>query len=126
MKKTDWGLEIIKVENGFLIKSSEGHLTVVEDKSDEDQVSVSAIEELLHHIVEFFNLSGSRYDRERIFVTSQVGDKYEPKPNEKIVKDFIYKLQPKIKPKDIAKALGARSVTDPKEIAKFRKKYPRP
>lgn len=37
----------------------------------------------------------------------------------------IGKTQPKISQKEFAKALGAEPVTDPKEIAKLRRKYPR-
>ncbi len=32
MKKSDQGIEITKVENGFLIKDNEGNRTVVEEK----------------------------------------------------------------------------------------------
>lgn len=93
MKKSDWGIEITRVENGFLIKDNEGSRTVVEAKADDD---LEAAEQLLQHVLEFFNLEGkSRYDRERLAMIRQVGDKYAPTPEEKIVNEYYRKVVPK-------------------------------
>ncbi len=80
MKKSDWGIEIIKVENGFAIKDNEGKIMVVEEKDDE----LSATEQLLWKIVEFFNLMGDKYDKERISITKKTGERYTPKKGEKL------------------------------------------
>lgn len=93
MKKSDWGIEITRVENGFLIKDNGESRTVVEEKAGDE---LEAAEQLLWHVLEFFNLEGkSRYDRERLVVVRQVGDKYAPTPEEKIVKEYYRKVVPK-------------------------------
>jgi len=75
MKKSDWGVEVLKVGNGFVLKDNEGHLTVVEEKDGDELASA---EELLWKIVEFFNLAGDKYDKERIFITRKTGERYTP------------------------------------------------
>lgn len=89
MKKGSWGLEIRKVENGFVIKDSEGSETIAEETRDGE---LSAAEDLLNQVIEFFGLRGSRYDRERIRVVKEVGDKYEPLKDEEIVGEHYQKI----------------------------------
>ena len=36
MKKSEWGVEIVRIDNGFLIKDNEGKITVVEDRDNDD------------------------------------------------------------------------------------------
>ncbi len=91
MKKGDWGIEILKVENGYLLKDNEGKQLVVETEDDE----LATTEKLLWEIVNFFNLSGNKYDRERILITRKTGERYTPQKDEKIVKEIISKLQTK-------------------------------
>lgn len=82
MKKRDWGLEIRKVKDGFIIKDSNGDETVAKESEDDE---ISAAEDLLHQIIEFFGLRGNRYDRERIRVVREVGNKYTPQEGERVV-----------------------------------------
>ncbi len=84
MKKTDFGIEIVHVANGFIIKDNEGNTSVI--KSEEDN-EISAAEELLWKIIDFFDLRRSRYNRERIRIVREVGDKYELQEDEKIIKE---------------------------------------
>ena len=89
MKKSDWGIEIIKTNNGFLIKDNSGEVTVIEENSDNNS---KAAEELLWSVIEFFNLRGSRYEKNRVLVTIEVGDKYQAEKGEKIKREYYYKL----------------------------------
>ena len=81
MKKNDWGLEIRKIQDGFVIKDNEGNETIA-TANDE----LSASDDLLNQIINFFSLRGGRYDRERIRVIREVGDKYTLQKNEKVLK----------------------------------------
>lgn len=89
MKKNDRGLEIIKVENGFSIKDNEGKITVVEEKDGDE---LAAAEALLWAILEFFNLNGTKHDRERIAVIRKIGERYTLKKGEKILREQHSKL----------------------------------
>ena len=89
MKKSDQGMEIIKINNGFSIKDSSGETTVIE-ASDSDELR--AIERLLWTIIEFFGFVGSKHDTERIWVIRRVRDNYKPKKSEKIVRQSYAEL----------------------------------
>lgn len=89
MKKSDWGIEVIRIRNGFTIKDNEGNVIVVEEKEDDE---IAAAEELLWQIIEFFDLRGDRHARERVKVIREVGDKYEPQEGEEIVEESFRKL----------------------------------
>ncbi len=89
MKRSDWGVEIVRIDNGFLIKDNEGKITVVEDKDDDEYL---AGEKLLWEIINFFNLEGSRYDKKRLSVVSMVGDKYTPKEGERLINKSYQQL----------------------------------
>ncbi|MEK7512980.1 MAG: hypothetical protein AAB601_02160, partial [Patescibacteria group bacterium] len=65
MKKSDWGIEITGVKNGFLVKDNNGNTVVIEEEGDDD---LSAAEKILCEIIKFFNLGGSRQDRDHILV----------------------------------------------------------
>ena len=92
MKKSDVGLEIIQVKNGFLIKDNEGELTVVEEEAD-DELSVA--EKMLWGVVNFFNLGGDKYDMERIFVVRKIGENYVPQKGDKIITESYRQLAKK-------------------------------
>lgn len=92
MRKSDLGVEITRVENGFSIKDNEGKITVVEEKDGDE---LSCAENLLWEILNFFDLVGNKYDRERLVITRKAGEKYTPKKGEKIIKDIIYRLETK-------------------------------
>lgn len=90
MRKSDTGLEIRKIVNGFIIKDSEENESVVREKEDDE---LPATEDLLDEIIEFFGLRGSRYDREGIRVVREVGDKYTLQKDEKIVREYFSKMK---------------------------------
>jgi len=83
MKLTDWGVEIIRVRNGYVCKypdengEGESHLET-EVFSDDEIDELKSGEELLYWIINHFGISGSRYDAERLTITREPGDKYEP------------------------------------------------
>lgn len=79
MEKTDWGLEIRKVRDGFVLKDNEGNETVAKENKEDE---LSCAEDILNQVIDFFDLRGSRYDKERISVARVPGDKYEPPENE--------------------------------------------
>ena len=90
MKKSDTGIEIIAVVNGFSVKESDGTITVIqEDLNDEH----SAAEALLYKVIEYFNFNKSRYDREQIAIIRKMGDKYEPHHDEKAVTKFYKQIK---------------------------------
>ena len=89
MKKSDWGIEIVRVENGFLIQDNAGNRIAVEEKEDDE---LSAGEKLLWEVVSFFNLRPSRFKRESIRVIREVGDKYAPQKGERIIKEYFFKV----------------------------------
>ena len=102
MKKSDWGMEIIHKDNGYLIRYADGGEIIEEDviqdsKSDELKSGVHIFlrecdviqdsksdelksgEELLWAVIDHFCLGGSRYDKERLVIKREPGDKYEGK-----------------------------------------------
>jgi len=82
MKKSDWGLEIRCVQDGFIVKDNEGLEYPFQEKEEGNEVDVAL--DLLRFIIEFFNLRGSRYDRRRVLVIEEVGDKYALQEGEKL------------------------------------------
>jgi len=77
----DWKLEIIKVDNGYLIvipeENEEGKIVerkIVVEEDEEDELSVH--EKMLYEIIEHFGFFGSKHDKERIRIVREtcVGD----------------------------------------------------
>jgi len=82
MKKSDWGIEVTKVSNGFSIKDQHGNITVIqEDENDE----LLLAEKLLWQIIEFFGLTRDSYARDSIAIIRVAGRKYEPLEDEALV-----------------------------------------
>jgi len=79
MKRSDWAIEIIHAEGGFVVKDSEGELYPITGK-DEAERGLN----LLWFIIDFFALRLSRYERECLYADIEVGDKYELKEGEKL------------------------------------------
>ena len=83
MRITDWAVEITRVRNGYVCKypdsNGEGE-THFETQvfSDDDADELKSGEDLLWWIIAHFGISGSRYDIERLTITREPGDKYEP------------------------------------------------
>ncbi len=78
MKNSDWGMEIIRVGNGYKLRmAGDAELimeAVVEDAEDDE---LKAGEELLWTVMEHFGFGGSRHDKERITITREPGEKYK-------------------------------------------------
>ena len=77
-----WTISITRTDNGFLLE----HVEQLDDGTEttsqyviEDNVNdeLKSGESLLWQVIEFFNLGGSKYDRERLSVTREGGSKYE-------------------------------------------------
>jgi hypothetical protein len=83
MKTTDWAVEITRVRNGYVCTYPDSNAydeTRFETQifSDDDADELKSGEDLLWWIIAHFALSGSRYDTERLTITREPGDKYEP------------------------------------------------
>lgn len=75
-KFTDFRLSIVRTDNGFILSSRSGveeNEWVIEDKEDDLQSK----EQLLWNVLEFFALCGGQYDKERVVVKREPGDKYK-------------------------------------------------
>ncbi len=71
VKLEDWGIEIIRVSNGYMLhfphpNTGETWATEVIEHDDDDELK--SAEELLWRIAEFFDLLGSKHDKERLRV----------------------------------------------------------
>ena len=68
-KDKDWCLKIARVGNGYILEGNSGQddefiqKTVIEDK-DEDELY--SHERVLWEVMEYFNLGGTKHDKERI------------------------------------------------------------
>ena len=82
MKISDWGLEIIRVGNGYKIKVANqsgdpaelGYTEEVIEDREEDELRSG--EELLWFIMDFFAFGGSKHDKERLRIVREPGEKY--------------------------------------------------
>ncbi len=79
MDSENW-IHIVRVSNGFIITtpfdddgSSDNKVVIAENEDDE----LSAGQELLWNIMDYFGLGGSRHDAQRLTITREKGDKYE-------------------------------------------------
>ena len=67
-----WSLEIISVDNGYILTSSDGREWVIENGPDGNEfVNLSSGEALLWEVMEFFNFGGSKHDNERIRIVRE-------------------------------------------------------
>lgn len=86
MKRTvDWAITIIDAQNGYIVEfdnelddGSVRRERILFESKDEDQDGKDALLNALNEVVDFFGKRGSRYDKERLVVTTEPGDKYEP------------------------------------------------
>jgi len=83
-----FGLTVIKVSNGFVIKTDEKEILAFESKDERDEYFVDAMKDVLYFILEYF-ISGSRYDRKRLRIVEEVGEKYTLQKDEKLVIEKI-------------------------------------
>lgn len=69
----DWFLKIEKVDNGYVLitngdgEGPESRMALQEDGEDPMKVN----EEVLWEVMDHFNMSGSKHDKERLRVTRQ-------------------------------------------------------
>lgn len=68
-------MEIELANNGYIVKTESESVVFEEDDDDELQ----ATENLLWYLIEYCGKSGSRYDKERLRIVREAGDKYEGK-----------------------------------------------
>ena len=93
MEDTDYGIEITRVSNGFILTDSGGNRSVVETREDNE---LDATVRLLRGLADFFQLQGSKHDPARLLITVEVGDDYIPQDNEEILEDPLRRLVPKL------------------------------
>jgi len=79
-----FGVEIRRVENGFIVKAlMENREMVFEDSMEEmmgtEDEPLNAIESVLWFIIEYFGYGGSKYSRERLMIIRKRGERYEGK-----------------------------------------------
>ncbi len=78
----DWWMRIDRHKNGFILSYSaiETGAPYEEDViGDNEADKLEAGETLLWQVLEHFNLGGGRYDKERLVIRREPGDKYEGK-----------------------------------------------
>lgn len=79
MKLAGYGVKITRVHNGFVCQfKNEDDIIQAEVISDEEDDSLKGGELLLWWIIDYFGIDGSRHDAERLTITREPGDKYEP------------------------------------------------
>jgi hypothetical protein len=70
---------ITQAENGYIVDyydfETETMKQIVFEETEGDKLK--STQELLQEIIIYFDKSGSRYDKERLRVTREPGDKYE-------------------------------------------------
>ncbi|CAK0779125.1 hypothetical protein CCP2SC5_880015 [Azospirillaceae bacterium] len=71
-----WSAVISRVDNGYEVREYTGDEKselVCEDSAGDELIS---FESVLWEMLDFFSMGGSRYDKERLVVSRQPGDKY--------------------------------------------------
>ena len=87
LDENDWGMLIRCVRDGYIVSYVEED-TIIESPFRKE---IDGNQDLLWCVIEYFAMNSSRYDRERIAVHVEVGDKYEPRKGEKIRRGrYIY------------------------------------
>jgi hypothetical protein len=89
-------VNIEKVVNGFIMRVFEDETVYEPDTyvfGHDDPVDAGF--DMLWQLIETLGLRGSRHDSQRLRVIVEAGDKYEPKPDEKIKMDKIYQIEEK-------------------------------
>ena len=84
-KEPDWEVTITNAVNGFIVSYNtsleDGDNDVIRTKrkvfENIDEGELEAMENVLWFLIEHFGKSGSRYDKERLKIVREPGDKYE-------------------------------------------------
>jgi len=93
LDRDDWWLIIHSVEDGYVLETNEGDLFAI--GSTKDEMEMTENENLLWEIIDYFDMRPSRYERERLAVIREIGDKYIPQKDEKIVKKYYEAVEKK-------------------------------
>jgi len=98
----DFGMLIKKMDNGYLIIMADDNkfLQFVYEENDFNEKSrVDTMVKLLYDVLGYFYLE-SKYDRDRIRIITEVGEKYSLKENEKLVSKMYVKVEKNEKEKE--------------------------
>ena len=95
LNEDDWWLIIHSSADGYVLETNDGDLIPLGSKKDDE---IIADEDLLWTIIDFFGMRDSRYERERLSIIRERGDKYFLQPGETIKKEY-YEVVVKIKEK---------------------------
>lgn len=86
----DWKATIERADNGYIVRTqdedAEGapmvNTMVFNEKDPQDETNNDHLLDALSEIINYFGESGSRYDKRRIHLCYQIGDKFEGKKEE--------------------------------------------
>ena len=83
-----WSVTINRVGNGFRRnweEEGEDEMTLHQEEviQDDEQDELHAGEELLWWVMNYFDLGGSKFDKERLGIVRRRGEKYEPPEKKK-------------------------------------------
>jgi len=99
LKFEDWGVIILAAGNGFIVRTlPDGDLESFGGNPNKRDDAEAALQ-LLWFLLDYFNVNPSRYAKERVMVALEAGDKYEPRENEKEVKEYYYVVVNKNEPR---------------------------
>ena len=79
MMNEEWSMKIIRTNNGYIVSTPsesqdmESQEFVLEDN---DADALRSHQDLLYEVMDYFAFSGSKYDKERLKVVREKGDKY--------------------------------------------------
>ena len=78
-----WSVRINRAGNGFRMnweEEGEDGMTLHQEEviQDDEQDELHAGEELLWWVMNYFDLGGSKFDKERLGIARRQGEKYEP------------------------------------------------
>ena len=87
LEETDWGVVIHWSPEGFAVQDNDGTWHVFEN-SEQDKAEdkhIDSMVNLIHFLLDYFNINSDRYVRRRVRPHVEAGDKYTPKENERVV-----------------------------------------
>ena len=74
MPKEEWKLEIRKADNGYILTGKFGDSDMVSEMLiEEDDDELSAIEDVLWGVLDYFGCVGNKWDEEKIGIIRQKG-----------------------------------------------------
>lgn len=75
-----WKLEIERVSNGLILRDEEDETTEVYTFDESDDNVATAGQHAIWSLMEKLDLTGSRYDKDRLRIRVEPGDKYTDVP----------------------------------------------